>query len=289
MANKLGTLAGPQLRGSALVVAWSSGFIGAELGARHAGPDTALTWRFLLTAVVLLPWALPAFAQFGRQEWLRQGVLALLCQSFYLGGVFWAADEGIPAGTSALIGSLQPALVVFLSTKGLKVSHLAGLALGTAGVALTAVGDLGAGVTVFALVLALGAMLSLSAGTLLQQRWPAPLLAQTLAVQALFSAAFFTVFTAGAGTLAPPMTTGFWTAVVWGVGAGIGGYGFYYLVTTRDGAARASTLLYLTPAATAVWAAAMFAQPIRLATVLGLLISAGAVFLLRTTSTARPG
>jgi drug/metabolite transporter (DMT)-like permease len=278
------------LRGAVLVVVWSSGFIGAELGARHAPPDTVLAWRSLVSAAVLLPWAVRAVRRLDRSELLRQAVLALLCQCLYLGGVFWAAAAGVPAGTSALIASLQPALVllaaVLLDAERLRVSHLAGFALCTTGVALTAAGDLRAGVEVTALLLPLAAMLSLTAGTLLQQRWsrasgPPPLL-DTLAVQALVTAGCFTLVTAGSGTLAPPLTTGFWTAVAWAAVAGIGSYGLYYLVTSRDGAARASTLLYLTPAATALWAAPMLAQPIRVPTVLGLLISMSAVALLRT-------
>ena len=53
--------------------------------------------------------------------------------------------------------------------------------------------------------------------------------------------------------------------MAWAAASGIGSYGLYYLVTTRDGATRASTLLYLTPGATAVWAALMFGQPLRAA------------------------
>ena len=275
------------LRGAALVVVWSSGFIGAELGARHAAADTVLAWRCLATAVVLLPWALRALTRLNRRDWLHQAVLALLCQCLYLGGVFQAAAAGVPAGTSALIASLQPALVlaaaVVLDSRRWKAGHLAGPALGTTGVALTAAGDLSAGVSLTALLLPLVAMLSLTAGTLLRQRWSSPPLSQTLAVQAFFTAAFFTTYSAAAGTLTPPPTTGFWTAVAWATAAGIGSYGLYYLVTSRDGAAHASTLLYLTPATTALWAVPMFGHPIRLTTVLGLLISASAVALLQRT------
>jgi drug/metabolite transporter (DMT)-like permease len=277
------------LRGIALVVVWSSGFIGAELGTRYAGPDTVLTWRCVVTAVVLLPWFRQAVTRLDRQEWVRQAVLALLCQCGYLGGVFWAAAAGVPAGTSALIASLQPALVlaaaVVLDAQRLRAGHLAGLALGTTGVALTAAGDLSAGVTLTALVLPLLAMLSLTAGTLLQQRWsrqprPTPPLMPILAVQAVVAAGVFTTYTSVAGHLAPPPSTGFWSAVAWAVAAGIGSYALYYLVTTRDGASRASTVLYLTPAAAALWAALMFGEPVRTATVLGLLISGAAVVLL---------
>jgi drug/metabolite transporter (DMT)-like permease len=284
------------LRSVALVVAWSSGFIGAELGARYARPDTVLAWRCLVIAVVLLPWSLRALTRLDRAEWARQAVLALLCQCLYLAGVFWAAAAGVPAGTSALIASLQPALVltaaVLLDGRRVRARHLAGLALGSTGVALTAMGDLRAGISIPALLLPLLAMLSLTAGTLLQQRWSTrrqtPPLLPTLAVQAVFTAGFFTACTAVAGDLVPPPSAGFWTAVAWGVAAGIGSYSCYYVVTTRDGAGRASTLLYLTPAATALWAAPMLGQPLGAATVLGLLVSASAVVLLRTPQPTAP-
>lgn len=277
------------VRAAALVLIWSSGFIGAELGAHAAPPATVLMWRSLVTAVVLLPWLGRALRGLDRREWLRQTVLALLCQCLYLVGVFWAAAAGVPAGTSALIASLQPALVLasalLLEGRRLRLAHLSGLVLGSTGVALTAAGDLRAGVSITALVLPLSATLSLTAGTLFQQRWSrlshrsTPLM-HTLAVQAVLSAAFFTVGAAAVGTVVPPPTAEFWTATGWGVLAGIGSYGLYYLVTTRDGAARASTTLYLTPAATALWAAAMFDQPLRPTTLLGLVISAAAVVVL---------
>ena len=75
--------------------------------------------------------------------------------------------------------------------------------------------------------------------------------------------------------------------MAWAAAAGIGSYGVYYLVTTRDGAGRASTLLYLTPAATALWAVPMFGEPLRAAAVLGLLVSAVAVVLLRNAAGRR--
>jgi drug/metabolite transporter (DMT)-like permease len=282
------------VRAVALVLVWSSGFIGAELGARAAPPATVLAWRFLVTAAVLLPWLVRA--RLDRRGWLRQAVLALLCQCLYLAGVFWAAAAGVPAGTSALVASLQPALVLVAVTaldhRRLRLGHIAGLVLGSAGVALTAAGDLRAGIAVTALVLPLAAMLSLAAGTVLQQRWStgphsAPPLMQTLAVQAAIGAGLFTAYAAATADLAPPASTGFWAATAWAVVAGIGSYGLYYLVTTRDGAARASSMLYLTPAATALWAAAMFGQPLRPSAVLGLLVSAAAVVVLTVAGGAR--
>lgn len=284
------------LRAGALVVVWSSGFIGAELGARAAPPATVLAWRFLVTAVALLPWLLRAVGALDRREWIRQAVLALLCQCLYLAAIFGAAAAGVPAGTSALIASLQPAVVLvataLLGSQRLTFRHGAGLVMGSTGVALTAAADLRAGVSIETLALPLSAMLSLTVGTLLQQRWSTaprtstPLM-QTVAIQALIGAALFAAYATAAGELVPPPATAFWTATSCSAVAGVSSYGLYYLITTRDGAARASTLLYLTPAITALWAALMFGQPLQATAVAGLLVSAVAVIVLNVAHTRR--
>ncbi|MFL1377740.1 DMT family transporter [Nocardiopsis protaetiae] len=48
----------PVLLAAGLVVMWSSGFVGAELGTRHAPAETLLAWRFLAIAAPLAAWAL---------------------------------------------------------------------------------------------------------------------------------------------------------------------------------------------------------------------------------------
>jgi drug/metabolite transporter (DMT)-like permease len=50
----------------------------------------------------------------------------------------------------------------------------------------------------------------------------------------------------------------------------LGGYGFYYLCLMRSGTVRTSSLIYLTPPVTLVWAWAMFGQPMSIYTIVGL-------------------
>jgi drug/metabolite transporter (DMT)-like permease len=202
--------------------------------------------------------------------------------------VVWSSGFiGAELGTRA-----APPATVLLDGRRLGLGHVAGLVLGSTGVALTAAADLRAGISITALALPLSAMLSLTIGTLLQERWSAlarsstPLM-QTLAVQAVLGAGFFTAYAAVAGELAPPPTTPFWIATAWAVLAGIGSYGLYYLITASDGAAHASTLLYLTPATTALWATLMFGLPLRLTAVLGLLVSGVAVVVLNAATSRR--
>ncbi|WP_369069905.1 DMT family transporter [Kineococcus terrestris] len=276
------------LLGAGLVVCWSSGFIGAELAAPHAPPATTLAWRYLLTTVLLTPWLVRAARTWGPRlrpaDVLRQVALALLSQVGYLAGVFAAVSAGVPAGTTALVAALQPALVVLLvaltSRRAVGSRRLVGLVVGTAGVAVVVSGDLRAGAFGGAAVLLpVAATASLAVGTVLQRRWPAPGgPLTTLAAHSAVSAVAFTAWALATGALVPPPVPGFAGAVLWSaLLAGIGGYGTYVAVVRRSGPARASTLLWLTPPVTALWAWAVFGDPLRPATLVGLAVCAAAV------------
>lgn len=267
-----------------LVVMWSSGFIGADLGTRHARADTLLVWRYVVAAGVLTALTVVR-GRFPRRDTLvRHGLVGMLCQASYLGGVVTGVGLGVPAGTAALIAALQPLVVAGLAgvLLGERVSagRRAGLVLGVGGVALVVAGDLrttGAPWWVYALPLA--GMLALSLGTVLERHWdPGGDLLDTLTVQTLSVAALFTIEAGLAGALAPPPRADFWWAVAWVVGLStFGGYGSYFLVLRRMGPTRVSSLLYLTPPCTMLWAAAAFGDTPGALAVLGTVVCAGAV------------
>lgn len=249
-----------------LVVMWSSGFIGAELGTRHAGADTLLAWRYVVAAAVLLTWAGVRRVRLTPGAWVRHATLGLLCRCLYLGGVVGGVGVGVPAETVALVAALQPLVVATLAgpVLGERTTDRQrwGLAAGVLGVALVVAGDLGAGAAAWAYLLPVGGMLALSAGTLLERWWrPPESLLVSLTVQTVTAAAFFVALAGSAGRLQPPGQAAFWWAVAWVVVlSGFGGYGCYLLVLRRSGATRVSTLLYLTPPTTTAWAYAMFGQ-----------------------------
>jgi EamA-like transporter family len=71
----------------------------------------------------------------------------------------------------------------------------------------------------------------------------------------------FLAVAGAAGRLQPPADPRFWWAVAWVVVlSSFGGYGAYLLVLRRSGALQASTLLYLTPPTTMLWAYLMFGE-----------------------------
>ena len=180
-----------------LVVMWSSGFIGAELGTRFAPADTLLAWRYVAAAVLVTTWAALRGVRPDRHTWPRLVLVGLLCQCLYLGGVVTGVGLGVPPGTAALVAALQPLLVAVVAAPLLgertTVVQRVGLGLGVVGVALVVASDLGAGhVGVAPYALVVGGMLALSAGTLLERRLRLPVtLLESLTVQTLTAAAFF--------------------------------------------------------------------------------------------------
>ncbi|TDE14946.1 DMT family transporter [Jiangella asiatica] len=279
-----------------LVVFWSSGFIGARLGTEHAPADTLLAWRYLIAVAVLVPVVAPRLARLARSApgaLRRHAAVGLLSQALYLGGVVTGIGAGVPAGTAALIAALQPLVVATAAARllGEPVGARRGLGLwlGLAGVALVVADDVGTGAPAWAYLLPVGGMLALSAGTVLEQRWrPAGGLAESLTVHATVAAAVFVAEAVVAGRIEPPATAGFWWAVAWVlVLSTAGGYGAYLVVLRRAGATRVSSLLYLTPPTTALWAWAMFDERVGVRALAGLAVCAVAVWLVLATPTPK--
>ncbi|QLH21045.1 DMT family transporter [Streptomyces sp. Rer75] len=252
-----------------LVVMWSSGFIGAELGTREAPADTLLMWRFIAAAVLLGGgWMLFRRRRLSLRAVGEQAVIGALSQGGYLGGIVWAVGLGVPSGTAALIAALQPlaagALAGRLLGETVTARQWTGLAIGLGGVALVVQGDLygTSAVTPWAYGLPFAAMAALLAASFLERRARAPLSPMdAIPLHCLTSAALFAGVALVGGHAAPPSGGGFWFAVAWTVALStVGGYGFYWLSVRHSGVTRTSALIYLTPPTTSVWAYAMFGE-----------------------------
>ncbi|MFF3645189.1 DMT family transporter [Streptomyces sp. NPDC002564] len=287
------------LLSTAFVLTWSSGFIGAKLGAGSASAVTVLMWRFLPLAVVL---GLVA-ALFLRGSWRgltardvgRQAAVGALSQSGYLLTVYYAIQLGVSSGTTALIDGTQPLVAGALA--GPLLGHFvsrtqwAGLGLGVTGVVIVTAADFSGGgdAAWWAYLVPFLGMLSLVAATFLDRRAPRAVSpAASMTVHCVTSAVVFTGLALAAGAATPPAEASFWTAVGWLVVLStFGGYGLYWLILRRSGVTQVNTLMFLMAPVTALWGALMFGEPFGPQTAAGLAVGLAAVLVVRR-GAARP-
>jgi drug/metabolite transporter (DMT)-like permease len=164
-------------RRAMLSSAWSTGFIGARFGLPYIEPLTFLAVRMIFVVLIMGAIALIARARWPNGAEIGHSVVAgSLVHGLYLGGVFIAISQGVPAGISALIPGLQPILTSTIANRwmGEKVTRVQwlGLVLGLIGVALVlhdrAIVNAGSAV---GWVASFGSLIGITLGTLYQKRF----------------------------------------------------------------------------------------------------------------------
>ncbi len=284
------------------VVLWATGFIGAIWGLPYAEPFTFLALRFAIAAPLL---AVIAFAVGGLwPKSLAQAghiaVVGLLIHGGYLGGAFAAMGRGMPAAVCALLLSLQPMLTAALANRllGDRIGRhqIIGLVLGMAGVALVLLRDLsgneaGALLQGFgwpAVVFGFGSVCAMSAGLVYQKRfcqkselWSGG--AIQYATAALFTAALaFSLETNRIEWTADFLFAMTWLVLVLSIGA----VSLLMLLIRWGEASRVSSLFYLVPPVTAVFAYIFFGDRLGPQALLGMALAVIGVAL--ATRTPRP-
>ena len=124
------------------VILWSTGFIGSKLGAPYSEPFTFLAIRFSIASAIIVSVGLCIKMSWPKtsSQVMHTIIAGILIHGIYLGGVFWAIDDGLTAGLTALIIALQPILMsigaaLFLE-ENITSKHWIGLSLGLAGVTI---------------------------------------------------------------------------------------------------------------------------------------------------------
>ncbi|QET01355.1 DMT family transporter [Cupriavidus pauculus] len=278
------------------VVLWSTGFIVAKYGLPYAEPMTFLFLRFAGVLVLMVPFVvlarvpLPRTAR-GAIDGVRIGHIAvsgLLLQAGYLGGVWAAIKLGMPAGLSALIVGMQPVLTAMVATRmGERVRFLQwlGLVLGLVGVGLVVSSKLSTiGLSVTSLALAVGALASITAGTLYQKHFcPMFDLRMGAVIQFGASAVACLPFMFAFETREVHWNLALAGALAWSIVAlSLGAISLLFLLIRRGAAMRVSSLMYLTPPTTAVMAWLLFGERFSPVAAAGMAVAAvGVAFVIR--------
>jgi drug/metabolite transporter (DMT)-like permease len=277
----------PMLMPAVFVLLWSTGFIVAKYAAPHAPPLAFLLWRYAAVVVVLLPLVVVTAAPWPHNPaaWLHVAVAGVLLQATYLGGVWWAIAEGMPAGASALIVGLQPLLTAFFARAvGERATgrQWLGLVLGFGGVALVLSDRLTLqGVGAAPLAVNILALAGITAGTLYQKRFCAGVDLRT-ASSIQFGAAFLATlpFALLDGSMQVDFAAEFWFALAWSVLV-LSLVAMVLLLTMirRGRATEVASLMYLTPPATALLAWWLFGEALGLLAWLGVVVAMSGVAL----------
>lgn len=274
------------------VFLWSTGFIGAKYGLPHAAPLSFLLTRYGLVISLMLAIALLTRAPWPKapMQWLHIGISGLLVHAVYLGGVFVAIKQGLPAGVTALIVGMQPlltgALTGWLLGEPVSVRQWGGLALGFVGVVLVVAGQIGDAALGAMLWPAVIALFGITLGTLYQKRFCARFDLRSGAVIQFVPTALVTA-------IAVAMFEGYqveWTgdfifALGWLVLVlSIGAISLLNVLIRSGSAVNVASLFYLTPPTTALIAWAIFGETLTSTALLGMLLAVAGVWLV-----ARPG
>jgi drug/metabolite transporter (DMT)-like permease len=290
--TRLAAAAAPML----FVILWSSGFIGARYGLPYIEPMTFLSVRMALVVLCFAVIAVVARARWLNAAEIGHSLMAgLMVHGIYLGGVFTAISQGVPAGISALIPGLQPILISTIASRfmGETVTRQQwlGLVLGLGGVMLVLHDrSIVAAGTPLGWAGSVASLIGISLGTLYQKRycggidWRTGNLVQYAGATVLFTIAAFALETRVIHWNGELIFAIAWLVLV----LSIAGVGLMYWLIRRSAATGFASLFYLVPAVTALMAFLLFGERLDAVSVAGMLVCALGVVLANRGKAVKP-
>lgn len=265
----------------AMVLSWSSGFIGYRYASEYSGVMLVTFWRFVLAALLLLPWVLGSLRHLSWGIVRQQMLVGLFAIAGFIAAIALSIEMGVAPGTSSLIANLLPLSIVlsagFIPGQRTRGWQWLGVGLCIAGMLVASVASVElSDAPLWAYGLPALAVMSLTAATIYQKKSaPVTVPAMTsLFIQICAALPVFAVLSMLEGSIAPVMTTGFGAAALWLVICStLGGYGFYWLCLQRFNVQSVSGALFLTPPATMVWAYVQFGDPLSGAAMAGVALT----------------
>ncbi len=266
----------------AMVLLWSTGFIGTRLSLPFGEPFTLLFWRFATTALVMA-----AVCMAMRVAWPRDArtiaalaLTGIFVHGIFLSGSYLAVDHGVSTGIVALVVGLQPIVTAIVAGPlfGERVTQrqIVGLLLGFGGVALVVSSKFTVGTEAFyGAGYAVMALIGMTAGTLLQKRFGASTdIRSAIVVQFAASALAAAVLAQLFETAQVRWTAGFLLVHLWLVfGCSISAVGLTYLLIRADAISKVASLFYLIAPLVAVMGFVLFGETLGVLGMTGMAIA----------------
>lgn len=275
-----------------LVVLWSNAFVAGVIGVDAAPPLLLMLGRFGISGILLAGYALVVKSRWPRGSKLGHLIVSgLLMQAVQFGAFYTALAFSVPAAMVSLMQGMSPVIIAMAAGPllGEKI-HKAqwwGIGLGATGVGLAVADRVSFSPTGFALCLV--GLAGLSLGTLYQKRYVPHMDVRTgTSVQLLAAAAATGALSAVTETWRISDPLAFSATLAWLVV--INSIAVFVLLNTmlnRSSASKVSTMLFMTPATTAVMAWLLIDQQLHILAVAGVAV-AGAGLLVANKKPALP-
>jgi drug/metabolite transporter (DMT)-like permease len=254
------------------VALWSTGFIVAKFGLPYAPPLTFLTLRFGAVVLLMLP-----VVMLTRAPWPTGKV-----SDIALSGVLLHA--GYISGLAALIAGMQPILTAFaapLIGEQVRKRQWFGLLFGLSGVTLVVSSKINiSGLSLDSIGFGVFGLMAITIGTLYQKyRCPHFDLRSGTLIQYMFSTSVMLPLAIYFEGLDWHLSTVHWTiqfvaALLWAVFVlSIGAVFLLFSLIRKSAATSVTSLLYLTPATTALMAWAMFGEALSINGLIGMMLA----------------
>lgn len=273
------------------VLLWSTGWVVAKYAGLFADPLTFLVLRY--SAAVLLFYLVCRIAGVAwpksRAAILHAIISGMFLHGLYLGMVWWAIGQGVPAALSGIIAGLQPLMTgiaaAFLVGEALTGGQRLGLVLGFAGIAIAVLPNVLAldsgSIPLHAVAINVLAMACVTVGTIYQKRFLREGDLRAVATLQYVGALIVTVPAALVlEDLRVDWGVELFAALAWSVlGISMGAVALLLYLIRRGDVSKAASLIYLVPPLAALEAALMFGERLTVPMIVGTIVVVIGVYL----------
>ncbi|MFC6447428.1 DMT family transporter [Shinella zoogloeoides] len=273
------------------VLLWSTGWVVAKFAALLSEPLTFLCIRYLTAAVLFAGLCVASGVSWprDRRTILHAIVSGVFLHGIYLGAVWWAIGEGVPAALSSIIAALQPLMTAlaapFFIGERLSTTQKLGLCLGFLGVLIAVLpkffGQGAAEIPALAILVNMLGMAAVTYGTIYQKQHLQTGDIRAVATLQYVGALIVTLPLAlGLETPHVEISFAFIALLPWAVlGISMGAILLLLYLIRRGQVSRAASLIYLVPPIAALQAAAIFGEELTMPMILGTVIVVAGVYL----------
>ncbi len=275
------------------VLLWSTGWVVAKYAGLFADPLTFLVLRYLAAVSLFVVFCLVTGAQWpkSRSEAGHAVISGMFLHGLYLGSVWWAIGQGVPAALSGIIAGLQPLMTAAVAPgligERLTGQQRLGLSIGFVGIAIAVLPKVLAidtevtPIAAFLVIVNIVGMAAATYGTIHQKRYLQAVDIRAIATLQYIGALIVTIPLAlMLEDLHVTWNIELFAALAWSVlGLSMGAIALLLYLVRRGQVSRAASLIYLVPPLAAIQAALLFDEALTVPMIIGTVVVVIGVYL----------